>query len=177
MGIPGEDILISHENVGVLQNGVLTFSWNGDQVLKEDNDNDLSFVMTFKVTTPGSLREKLVLSNAVTIAEAYTVTEEVLDVELLFDDSQKATDFALYQNRPNPWQGHTLIGFDLPESGIATMTVYDVAGKVLKTISGDYEQGYNTIILTNKDLITSGVLYYRLDFAGYSATKKMMIIH
>ena len=82
----------------------------------------------------------------------------------------------MYQNKPNPWNGQTVIGFDLPEAGDVLLTVFDVTGKEVVKITGTYKAGYNTIILTQKDIPTIGVLYYRLESGEYSASKKMVMI-
>ena len=78
----------------------------------------------------------------------------------------------------------TKIGFTLPEAMDAKLTVFDMMGRVIKIVEGDYEAGYNEIELLQQDLGTSGVLYYRLDAgdlsatgnANYSASKKLIII-
>ena len=132
--------------------------------------------MEFMVTEPGLIHEMLLLTSAITAAEAYSVQNEIMDVRLTFDNSMSSAEFALYQNQPNPWDGETMIGFDLPRDAAATLTVYDVTGKLLKTVSGQYKEGYNVIRLFTKELPGPGVFYYRLESGGYSASKKMMII-
>lgn len=176
VSIGSKDIPIDETNLGILENGIITISWNGEPIGKDFTKEELSFVIKFRVTEKMSLDAMLDITNTITAAEAYTLSGDIKDVKLVFDDSKSFTDFALYQNRPNPWNGQTLVGFDLPVASQATLTVYDVAGRVLKTISGEYKVGYNTIMLTTRDLPGSGILYYRLESGGYSATKKMMII-
>jgi hypothetical protein len=82
--------------------------------------------------------------------------------------------FVLYQNEPNPFEDKTVIGFQLPAAAAATLTVYDAAGRVLFTQQGDYSKGYNAMVLDRSLLKTSGVLYYTLETATASATKKMV---
>ena len=64
----------------------------------------------------------------------------------------------------------------MPEASKATLSVYDVTGKVLKIVEGEYNQGYNEVKLKSSDLNTTGVLYYQLDTKAYTATKKMIVI-
>ena len=80
------------------------------------------------------------------------------------------------QNAPNPFRGVTTVGFNLPEAGATTLTIYDVTGKVVKRYAGDYAQGYNEIQVNSDDLRSAGVLYYELVSADQRATKKMIII-
>ncbi len=86
------------------------------------------------------------------------------------------TGFSLEQNRPNPFREETTIGFALPEAMEATLTVYDVTGRVLRSIRGDYSKGYQTVQLQKANLAGHAILYYRLDAADFSATKKMILM-
>jgi hypothetical protein len=85
-------------------------------------------------------------------------------------------EYLLEQNQPNPFQHETSIGFVLPESMIASLEVYDLTGRLLKSIKGSFSKGYNMINLEKKDLNTSGVLYYRLRAGEFLAMKKMILI-
>lgn len=175
VAVRSNNIQINNSNIGIHDNGMVSMSWNASD--EKDADANLSIVLEFKVTKPGSLEDMVKLNSAITEAEAYTKSGEIVDVKLKFSDDVIATEFALYQNQPNPWNGYTKIGFDLPADAPAKLVIYDVAGKVLKTIEGDYKKGNNTIMLSTKDISAPGILYYRLESGFYSATKKMMVIH
>jgi hypothetical protein len=84
--------------------------------------------------------------------------------------------FELYQNEPNPFRDVTIIGFNLPEASRATLKVYDVTGKVVKVVRGDFAKGYNSINLDRTDIQGNGMLYYQLDTPTDSATKRMILI-
>jgi hypothetical protein len=137
------------------------------------------FTLTFTAKESGDLSKMLNISNStkLTEAEAYNGKEETLDVALSFNSGVVAgKDFALFQNEPNPFEGSTVIGFTLPEAMDATVTVYDVTGKMVRLIEGSYAQGYNEVKISRKDLASSGVMYYRLDASDFTATKKMVVI-
>lgn len=87
----------------------------------------------------------------------------------------RATAFALAQNQPNPARGITTMAFTLPEKGTATITVYDLAGRLVATVAdGQFDAGRNAVAvpLTN---MSPGVYIYRLDAAGMTATRKMVV--
>ena len=86
------------------------------------------------------------------------------------------TQYLLEQNQPNPFQYETSIGFVLPESMTASIEVYDLTGRLLKSINGTFTKGYHSINLEKKDLNASGILYYRLRAGEFLATKKMILI-
>ncbi|MCB0664552.1 MAG: DUF11 domain-containing protein [Saprospiraceae bacterium] len=85
--------------------------------------------------------------------------------------------FTLYQNRPNPFRHETVIGFYLPEAMEAQLSIFDVRGKLLKTIRKQYTKGYQEEVVTQNELNSYGVMYYQLDTKGYTATRKMILIN
>ncbi|MFZ1497582.1 MAG: T9SS type A sorting domain-containing protein, partial [Saprospiraceae bacterium] len=98
------------------------------------------------------------------------------DVALSFNGEVQEAAFALYQNTPNPFKAETTIGFTLPAAGEATMKVYDATGKLLKQVTGDYAKGYNEVKLKRADLSATGLMYYTLESANNTATKRMVLV-
>ncbi len=118
----------------------------------------------------------ITLNSRETQAEAYNTASDIKDLKLTFRGAEHEGEFALYQNEPNPYKGNTVIGYDVPQSGDVTLTIFDVTGKVIYTVDQAAVKGYNTITVSSKSLPAVGMLYYRLDAGEYTATKKMIII-
>ena len=157
-------------NTNLAERGILTTSFDGEAT------GDL-FAVSFLATTTGQLSELMSINSEYTAAEAYTTAGEVLDVALNFNANEAVSaNFELSQNTPNPFTGETMIRFNLPQAGNATLTVMDVQGKVLLQNSGDFVKGANQISINSKQLSTTGVLYYQLESADNVATKKMIIL-
>ena len=159
------------ENIA-MDNGTIRTSWNTVDAV---DPSALSFAMTFRANKNGRLSELLSIQSNPIVAEAYDANLEVLPVNLAFTQSA-VTDLQLYQNQPNPFNQHTIIGFELPQNSAVQLQVFDVAGKQLQLIEGDYSKGYNTIELNTANLNASGVLYYQLHTQFGSLTKKMMVV-
>lgn len=154
------------ENFGVFANAITT-SWAGEK------SGDQLFAITFQATADVQISKALTLTNNITIAEAYDANGELMNVELEFNNA--ANDFALYQNTPNPIaNGLTTIGFDLPTAAAAIITVRDITGKVVTVVNGDFTKGYNTLEINN--LNASGILTYTLESAGFTATRKLVVL-
>ena len=159
------------ENFGVVEDGVLTTSWNGTA------STDNLFTLVVRANVDAQLSDLMNVSSRYTQAEAYNTADELMGVALTFDGQAVAeAGFELYQNQPNPFQGQTMIGFTLPEAAQATVKIQDVTGKTLKLVRGDYAKGYNQINLNSSDLPMAGVLYYTLETKDFTATKKMVVI-
>jgi hypothetical protein len=172
-GVESGLVEMSEDNFGVFGD-MLTTSWHKIGGVSATSADAL-FTLRFQATTSGQLSNMIVLNSKETAAEAYNVAEEIKDVKLSFRGLETA-EFALYQNEPNPFKGNTVIGYDMPEAGNVTLTVFDVTGKVLVVKDQTAVKGYNTITVSSKELPAVGVLYYRLDANEYTATKKMIII-
>jgi len=170
--IGSERLDINEGNVGVLENGVVTMSWNAVSAQEKEDIQEIN--LRFVATNSGNIAEMIHLTSRITEAEAYTLQGEIVDVKLAY--SGMAPEFALYQNKPNPWNNQTTIGFDLPGDAPVTLTVFEATGKVVKTIERDGKAGYNTITLTANELPAAGVMYYRLESGEYSASKKMVLL-
>jgi len=82
----------------------------------------------------------------------------------------------LLQNEPNPFTEVTQIGFIIPANGNVTLTLFDLAGKQLmnQTISG--VKGLNKFEINKDQISAEGLIYYQVQFEGYTATKKMLIL-
>jgi hypothetical protein len=172
-GVEAGLVDMKDENMGVF-GSTLTASWHKVGGVNATT-NDVLFTLNFQAVSAGQLSEMMSLNSKVTEAEAYNTSDDIKDLKLSFRGSESAA-FALYQNEPNPFDGVTTIGFDLPVASDVTLSIFDVTGKVLLVKDQSAVKGYNTIQVSTKEIPSVGVLYYRLDANEYTATKKMIII-
>lgn len=85
----------------------------------------------------------------------------------------------LYQNQPNPFAsalGGTVIGYSLPKSSPITLKIYDLTGRLVKTlVDKRHDPGVYQIQWDGKDQI-SGIYFYRLSTDDNTLTKKMILL-
>jgi hypothetical protein len=83
------------------------------------------------------------------------------------------SSFVVY---PNPATQFTNISFNIVERNNATITVYDVIGNLVSTLSqeNEFEKGNNTINLNTSNL-SAGIYYVSLEVNGAKETKKLVI--
>jgi len=88
--------------------------------------------------------------------------------------SQQFT-FNLGQNYPNPANDFTIIDITLPQSQSINLSIYNIQGKVIKTIhGGSLNKGAHQFILNTNEL-ESGIYFYRLQSDNQTLTKRMII--
>lgn len=84
--------------------------------------------------------------------------------------------YALHQNYPNPFNPVTQVTFELPLSGVARLDIFDLSGKLVKTVLNEYRSaGFHTAEL-NGSQMSSGAYIYRLTFDGGSISRRMMLV-
>ena len=92
----------------------------------------------------------------------------------------------LLPNYPNPFNPETWIPYRLAEDAFVTLTIYDGAGQVVRTldvghqIAAVYENRSKAIYWDGRnglgEGVASGVYFYHLSAGDYSATRKMVIL-
>jgi hypothetical protein len=86
------------------------------------------------------------------------------------------TEYALHQNYPNPFNPSTSITFDLLEAGNVKLAVYNVIGQEVATlVNGNLSGGRHTFSFDAAGL-PNGLYLYRLETAGFTDQKKMLLM-
>ena len=83
--------------------------------------------------------------------------------------------YELLQNKPNPFMDQTTLGFYLPNSAQASLTIYDSTGKTVWEEKGLFKEGYNAVRLSRSDLPSPGLYYYTLESGQYQDTRKLLL--
>lgn len=87
-----------------------------------------------------------------------------------------AEEISLSQNYPNPFNPTTNIVFHLPTSEMAIVTVYNILGQKVKTlVNRQLVAGYHKVQFDGANL-SSGVYFVRLQAAGQTQIRKMMLL-
>jgi V8-like Glu-specific endopeptidase len=90
--------------------------------------------------------------------------------------------FVLRQNFPNPFNPSTTISYALTSDAYVELTVYDVVGRLVRTLVRQYEMAGEHIAEwdgrnANGAAVASGVYYYRIAVDGeFTETRHMMLI-
>jgi hypothetical protein len=85
-------------------------------------------------------------------------------------------EYQLLQNEPNPFDHGTVIQFTLPAAQKVSLKFYDVSGKILKEIIGDYKEGKNAVNLGSEPWMQGAkVVLYRMETEGFRSKMFKMI--
>ncbi len=169
-----------HTNMNLAEYGTISVSYDDIKGISAQDD-DLLFTVLATAIVDGELKDNMSLTNDGLISESYFTSN--FNMENISMSLREGTyvyevqaDFTLLQNQPNPFSDVTNIRFELPRSGIASLKVYDIQGRLLYANSNEYAKGFNTITIRKDDLNATGELFYQLEFEGKIDTRRMILI-
>jgi hypothetical protein len=96
-------------------------------------------------------------------------------------EGRHALAYALGQNYPNPFNPTTEITYEIPWDETVSLSVYDVSGKLVRTlVNGDQGAGPHRAVWNGKDnagqQVSSGVYFYRLGAGSFVETRRMVLL-
>ena len=183
----------------------IQFNWTsiGDSIFIDDSS---SFMQSFSYNI---LDGKLFLSNTINGCGELTHNEciqyldvmysflEIEDLQIVFVEEISIytktnslfvignnilpNNIVLQQNYPNPFNPITTIRYDLPEDGIVSITIYDMMGRVVKTlVNSSQTAGFKSIQwnATNNrnEAVSAGLYLYTIQAGEFRQTKKMVLL-
>jgi len=168
------ELNMAMENIGVIDAETLTVSYASSEAETASN----LFTLVMRAKQSGNVLDMISMTSSITMAESYVEAgDEIAVANIKLVDPRDALNYALDQNEPNPFKDQTVIGWTMGKDAEATLTVYDVQGRVIYSLTGDYTKGDHTISLDREELQgVSGVLYYQLESGDFTATKKMILM-
>ena len=95
--------------------------------------------------------------------------------------SQIPVSFNISQNYPNPFNPLTTLSYDLPENGHVGITIFDIAGKRVKTLVNTYQLAGSRSTQWNATNdagtpVSGGLYFYTIRAGGLKQTRKMLLL-
>jgi hypothetical protein len=91
------------------------------------------------------------------------------------------TEYALSYCGPSPFSGEAVIAFDLPESGLVWLAVYDTRGRLVRRLvdatpaAGRHSVAWRGDDDAGKD-VGPGIYFVRMNAGGFTAVRKVGVL-
>ncbi|MGQ0827728.1 MAG: T9SS type A sorting domain-containing protein [Bacteroidota bacterium] len=118
---------------------------------------------------------------SVGFTQPYALEQHVISYKVTCcpDSIQEATilnGIKLGQNQPNPFNGNTVISYEIPTRESISLDIFDIAGKKIISLNqGKKTAGVHSIELSSQNL-PQGVYFYTLNVGDQNVTKKMTVL-
>jgi hypothetical protein len=86
------------------------------------------------------------------------------------------TNHSLSQNYPNPFNSSTIIEFNIPQYRFISLDLFDINGKIIKSIYKDFIQPGNHKLKFDASELSSGIYFYRLKTDEVELSRRMILI-
>jgi len=91
------------------------------------------------------------------------------------------SSFTLLQNYPNPFNPSTTIQYNVPKAGEVEARIYDIQGRLVRTLSKSFEQaGAHSLVWDSRSttgiVVSSGTYFCQVLFNGDALVKKLILI-
>lgn len=89
--------------------------------------------------------------------------------------------YSLKQNYPNPFNPVTTIEFSVPANQNVRITVFDILGREIKTLTDrGYDAGFHRISWNGSNQlgqpVSSGMYFYRIEAGEFTKTRKLLLL-
>jgi len=146
---------------------------NGNTMIAESTSGYL-----FEVDASSATQWSYAASGEYARVLRYGVSYAGLEPLGLQVDAPESPSIAQYlsQNYPNPFNPKTTIVYRLPQEGRVSLKIYDMEGRVLRTlVEGVQEAGEHSRVF-NAEGLASGIYIYKLEAAGISETRRLALL-
>tara|TARA_A100001035_G_scaffold197531_1_gene158385 strand:- start:497 stop:2119 length:1623 start_codon:yes stop_codon:yes gene_type:complete len=109
--------------------------------------------------------------------EANMIVGDYLDPYTMDDSSDiMPSSYALDKAYPNPFNPTTTVGYSLSNPAYVDITVYDITGRVVESLVGEFKSEGSHKVVWNASNMASGVYFVQLNVDGFTDTQKLMLI-
>ncbi|MBS4035766.1 MAG: T9SS type A sorting domain-containing protein [Ignavibacterium sp.] len=145
-----------------------------------------------KFGLPNAVSQQFTIDSLNTSVAGLTITFSLTDID---DNPVQPFDFILYQNYPNPFNSSTIIRFVIPiptsrernhkdfssqasrnDNPLITLKIYDILGNELTTLVDSYLPAGKYEVTFDASAFASGIYFYKLQSAGFTQVKKLVLI-
>jgi hypothetical protein len=154
---------------------------DGDGVPDELEDNGDgnhtdSFIERWKSPALRDLNDDHEINHFDHTIHRIQLAAELLHPQAVVQTAPMAPFIRLQQNCPNPFNATTRIAFDLPEPSRVILHVYNLVGREVAVLLNDeVKAGWHEVVFYAANL-PSGVYWYRLEAAHFTAAQKMLLL-
>ncbi len=92
------------------------------------------------------------------------------------EDVETPATYSLSSNYPNPFNPSTIINYEIGQSELVKLSVYNILGQEVMVLVNDVQQAGAHEIQFQAGTLASGIYMYRLEAGNFTSTNKMILM-
>ena len=149
-------------------------------LLEVDNDyvmlDSTSDINLFFKTPANDIPQGYIRDFVLVVNGRYENNEDKIKTNSVGKNNILPLEYQLNQNYPNPFNSKTNIKYQIPNTGIVKIIIYDLLGREVKTLVNEYKQPGTYQVSFNAEGLSSGIYFYRMRSGDFTETKKLVLI-
>ena len=86
------------------------------------------------------------------------------------------SQFKLYQNYPNPFNSQTTIFYQLPNTSLVNLSVYNITGQLVRVLENGRKPANTYKVNWDAAGYASGIYFFRLSAGNHTSIRKMLLV-
>jgi hypothetical protein len=156
----------------------------GGQETSRDTTNTIEYIWISKnnfVVVLAESQEGDTNPNFTDASSFFRLSATPTDVKDQADNTRIPSNFVLFDNYPNPFNPETMIKYQLSQNAHVELAIFNLLGqKVRVLVDGAHTTGSYEVRWDGTDdfgnQVSSGIYVYRLKAAGFTDSKKMVLL-
>lgn len=146
------------------------------------NTNNMTFMSNSNgnITTENSIIYSTTVSTfsyPILINSAGTVVTNICSsIGIINQENNTPKRYELSQNYPNPFNPSTNIKYQITNSNLVTLKIFDILGKEVATLVNEKQSPGTYEATWNASNYPSGVYFYKIQADDFSETRKMILL-
>ena len=143
----------------------------------ETEQNSTFYILNILDTYPGDTPIPMQINIS---SHGFVVWSDTFSISAGSTDIQEGgksgpTQFALYDNYPNPFNPCTTIKYQIPESDFVSIKIFDLLGKEVTTLVNEVQSAGEYSVRWNGKDLASGIYLVQLYTGRFKKTKKLIL--
>ena len=115
------------------------------------------------------------------LAGSLFATEAPIIITSVGEDTTLPIGFAVSPSFPNPFRGGTSIRFALPRATLTSIQIYDVSGRLVRTLANEMTPaGFHEVTWNGRNEsgreVSAGVYLYKVDLDNFQETRRIVLM-
>ena len=106
----------------------------------------------------------------------FTIIKNDLVTHIESSAEKFSRSFFLKQNYPNPFNPTTTIKYDLPQSSVVSIQIFNSLGEKVKTLYSGLQTSGSHEIVFDGNFLPSGIYFYQITTKDFSQTNKCLLL-
>jgi len=145
--------------------------------IETGNSQEIQFDMDyFGILEDAAYNVDLLVVNDTPLDTIVIPVSIIVRFNAVEDHNNLPIQFNLQDPFPNPFNTKTMLRFELPHSADVKLSILDISGRLINTITNEKFAAGKRIVTLDGDALPTGIYFIRMEAADFQSTKRVLLL-